>query len=298
VLVVAEEIRAALAAAGPVVALETTLVAHGFPAGEGIAVGRASEEQVRAAGAVPATIGVIEGAVRVGLGADELSRFDASASKAGPDRLAACVARRSVGATTVGGTLVACRLAGISVLATGGIGGVHRGFAARPDVSADLGELARSQVLVVCSGIKSLLDVGATVELLETLGVPLVGWRTDTLPRFYSAAGGPPLATRVESADDAARLARVHWELGGGAVVLAQPPPESFDAEPLIVGALDEAQRQGVSGGAVTPFVLARLHEHSQGRTLALNRELILANARLAGELAVALALVGGLAET
>ena len=291
-LVVGEEIRAVLAAAGPVVALETTLVAHGFPPGEGLGVGRSSEQEVRAAGAVPATTGVLDGALRVGLGPDELVRFDATAAKAGPDRLAACIAHGVVGATTVGGTLVACRSAGIRVLATGGIGGVHRGFAVRPDVSADLGELARSPVLVVCSGIKSILDVEATVEALETLGVPIVGWRTDTLPLFYSADGGPPLATRVDTTGAAVKLVRAHWELGGGAVVLAQPPPESFEAEPLIVEALDDAQRQGISGGAVTPFVLARLHEHSRGRTLAVNRELVLANARLAGELAVALAAV------
>jgi pseudouridine-5'-phosphate glycosidase len=290
VLVVAEEIRAALAAGGPVVALETTLVAHGFPAGEGVAVGRASEDHVRTAGAVPATVGVLDGALRVGLGADELARFTASATKAGPDRLAACAAQRSVGATTVGGTLVACRLAGIRVLATGGIGGVHRGFAARPDVSADLGELARSPVLVVCSGIKSLLDVRATLELLETLGVPLVGWRTATLPLFYTADGGPQLQTRVESVAETVRVVRAHWALGGGGVVLTQPPPESYEAEPVIAEALDEADRQGVSGRDVTPFVLARLHERSGGRTLAVNRDLIVANARLAGELAVELA--------
>ena len=289
-LAIAEEIDSAIAEDGPVVALETTLVAHGFPAGEGIAVARASEAAVRLAGALPATVGVLDGALRVGLTEAELERFDASATKAGPDGLAACVAQGAVGATTAGGTLVACRGAGIRVLATGGIGGVHRGFASRPDVSADLGELARSPVLVVCSGIKSLLDVAATVEVLETLGVPLVGWRTDTLPLFYSAAGGPTLATRVDAHAEAAQLARAHWSLGGAAVVLAQAPPASFDAEPLIAEALADAEAQGVSGRAVTPFVLGRLHERSDGRTLAVNRGLVLENARLAGEVAVALA--------
>jgi pseudouridine-5'-phosphate glycosidase len=289
-VVVAPEVESALESGRPVVALETTLIAHGFPTGEGLAVGRASEEQVRASGAIPATVGVLDGAVRVGLDAAELERFDGSAAKAGPDTLAACVAQGVVGATTVGGTLVACRAAGVRVLATGGIGGAHRGWTGRPDVSADLGALARTPALVVCSGIKSLLDVAATVELLETLGVPLAGWRTGTLPLFYAAAGGPPLRTQLETATEAARLARAHWELGGGAVVVAQPPPESYDAEPLIAEALAEAERQGVAGAAVTPFVLSRLHERSGGRTLAVNRELILANARLAGELAVALA--------
>jgi pseudouridine-5'-phosphate glycosidase len=167
---------------------------------------------------------------------------------------------------------------------------VHRGWAGRPDVSADLDQLARTRALVVCSGVKSLLDVPATVEVLETLGVPVVGWRTDTLPLFYSADGGPPLASRVDTAGEAAALARAHWALGGGGVVLAQPPPTSYEAEPLIAEALEAAEREGVSGAAVTPFVLGRLHERSDGRTLAVNRDLIVANARLAGELAVALA--------
>jgi pseudouridine-5'-phosphate glycosidase len=288
-VVVALEVERALEAGTPVVALETTLVAHGFPPGEGLAVGRASEERVRAGGAVPSTVGVLDGAVRVGLAAEELERFDASAVKAGPDTLATCVAQGVVGATTVGGTLVACRAVGIRVLATGGIGGMHRGWTTRLDISADLAELARTPVLVVCSGVKSLLDVAATVEALETLGVPLAGWRTDTLPLFYSAAGGPPLRIRVETAAETARLAHAHWDLGGGAVVVAQPPPESYDAEPLVAEALAEAERQGVAGAAVTPFVLSRLHERSGGRTLAINRELILANAGLAAEIAVAL---------
>ncbi len=289
-LVVAEELEQALAGDGAVVALETTLIAHGFPAGEGLAVGRASEAAVRSEGALPATVGVLDGALRVGLTEDELERFDSGARKAGPNAIAACVASGEVGATTVGGTLVACRAAGIRVLATGGIGGVHRGWTGRPDVSADLGQLARTRALVVCSGVKSLLDVPATLEVLETLGVPVAGWRTDTLPLFYSAEGGPPLASRVDTAAEAAALARAHWALGGAAVVLGQAPPTSYDAEPLIAEALEAAEREGVTGAAVTPFVLGRLHERSDGRTLAVNRDLIVANARLAGELAVALA--------
>ncbi len=287
-----EEVGEALRRGRPVVALETTLVAHGFPPGEGLAVALDSEQRVRDAGAMPATVGVLDGALRVGLDREELTRFDASARKAAPGDLAACIAQSVVGATTVGGTLVVCRLAGIRVLATGGIGGVHRGFPAPPDVSADLAELARSPALVVCSGVKSLLDVGATVEALETLGVPLAGWRTSTLPSFYSAQGGPPLATRIETSADAARLAAAHWELGGGAVVLARPPDESLEVEPLIDEALAEARAQHVDRAALTPFVLARLHERSGGATLRANRDLMLANAALAGEVAVALAAV------
>jgi len=236
---------------------------------------------------VPATIGVLDGEIRVGLTSAELERFDASARKLGPRDLAACVVQRAVGATTVGGTLVVCRAAGIRFMGTGGIGGVHRGYPSPPDVSADLGELARCQALVVSAGIKSLLDVPSTLELLETLGVPVLGYRTDTLPLFYTAAGGPPVPVRVDAADEAARIARAHWELGGHGLLLAQAPPTSLDdVEPLIEQALADAQRQGVTGQAVTPFVLSFLHERSEGRTLAVNRELVVANAGLASEVA------------
>jgi len=284
VIRVSEEVRAA----DVVVALETTLVAHGFPPGDGLAVAAESEQRVRDAGAVPATIGVLDGEIRVGLSLAELERFDASARKAGPRDLAACVAQGAVGATTVGGTLAVCRAAGILFMGTGGIGGVHRGFPHPPDVSADLGELARTPAVVVSAGIKSLLDVPATLELLETLGVPVVGFRTDRLPLFYSAGGGPPVPARAESPEEAARIARTHWDLGGGGLLLAQPPPNSLDdIEPLIEEALAEAGRRGVIGQAVTPFVLSFLHQHTGGRTLVANRELVVANAGLAAEVAV-----------
>jgi pseudouridine-5'-phosphate glycosidase len=287
VIRIEDEVRASRA----VVALETTLVAHGFPPGEGVEVGLRSEAAVRAGGGVPATIGVLDGEVVVGLTAAELERFDASARKLGPRDLAAAVAQRVVGATTVGGTLAVCRAAGIRVMATGGLGGVHRGWPTPPDVSADLGVLAQTPALVVSSGVKSLLDVPATAELLETLGVPVLGHRTDDLPLFYAAHGGPPVSARVESADEAARIARVHWELGGGGLLLGRPPDDSLDdVEPLIEEALAAAEREGVHGQAVTPFVLSYLHRESGGRTLAANRELIVGNARLAGEIAARLA--------
>jgi pseudouridylate synthase len=289
VIVVAPEVAEVLRDGGPVVALETTLVAHGFPPGEGVEVGLASERAVRAAGAVPATVGVLDGAVRVGLAAAELERFGPDARKAGPRDLAACAVQRAVGATTAGGTLAACRAAGIRFLGTGGLGGVHRGFPDPPDVSADLAEVARTPALVVSAGVKSLLDVPATAEALETLGVPVLGWRTDELPLFYAARGGPPVSARIEDAAEAAAVARGHWELGGAGILLARPPDESLDdADPLIEEALAEARRRGVSGQDVTPFVLARLHERSGGRTLRANRELVVANARLAAEVAVA----------
>ena len=244
---------------------------------------------MREAGAVPATVGVLDGEIRVGLTEEELRRFDAGARKVGPRDLAACVVQGAIGATTVGGTLAVCRAAGIRFMGTGGLGGVHRGFPHPPDVSADLGELARTQALVVSAGIKSLLDVPATLELLESLGVPVLGFRTNELPLFYTAHGGPAVPGRVESPDEAARIARAHWDLGGGGLLLARPPDRSLDdVEPLIEEALAEAERRGVTGQAVTPFVLSFLHERSEGRTLAANRELVVANAGLAAEVAVA----------
>jgi pseudouridylate synthase len=284
VIRVSDEVREAAA----VVALETTIVAHGFPAGEGVEVALECERRVREAGAVPATVGVLDGEIRVGLTVEELGRFSPKARKVGPRDLAACVTAREIGATTVGGTLAACRHAGIRFMATGGIGGVHRGE--RLDISADLIELSRSPVVVVSSGVKSMLDVEATAELLETLSVPVLGWRTDTIPRFYDAEGGPPVTQRVESVDEALRIARAHWELLGCGLVLANPPPRSIDVEALIDAALEDAVELGTTGQPLTPFVLGRLHEGSAGQTLELNRELAVANAGLAAELAVAAA--------
>jgi pseudouridylate synthase len=290
VIEVAPEVADALKRREPVVALETTLVAHGFPEGEGVAVGVESANRVRDTGAVPATVGVLDGAVRVGLSEADLERFTAEARKVGPRDLAAAVVQGAVGATTVGGTLAVCRAVGIGFMGTGGIGGVHRGD--RLDVSADLGELARTEALVVSSGVKSLLDVPATMELLETLGIPVLGFRTDEVPLFYTARGGPRLSSRVESAEEAAAIARTHWQLKRhSALLLAQPPPESLDdVEPLIEQALAAAEEEHVTGPAVTPFVLSFLHEQSGGRTLQVNRGLVLENAQLAAEVAVAYA--------
>ena len=288
-IVVADEVREALGGGRPVVALETTLIAHGFPPGEGVAVGLESERRVREAGAVPATVGVLDGEVRVGLGEDELERFGVDARKLGARDLAAAVVQNVVGATTVGGTLAVARAVGIRFMGTGGIGGVHRGWSTHLDVSADLAELAKTQVVVVSSGAKSILDVEATAEALETLGIPTLGYRTDTLPRFYDAGGGPPVSARVDSAAGAAEVARAHWELGGAGVVVGNPPAESLDdVDDLIAAALDEAWREGVNGQRVTPFVLAYLHRESGGRTLEANRRLVADNAALAGEIAAA----------
>lgn len=289
-LQVSDEVATALAERRPVVALETTLVAHGFPAPTGVEVGLASEAAVRAAGAVPATVGVLDGWIRVGLDAAELERFTPAARKLGPRDLAVCAVQRAPGATTVGGTLVAAAAAGIRFMGTGGLGGVHRGFPTPPDVSADLTACARQQTLITSSGVKSLLDVPATTELLETLGIPVLGYRTDTLPLFYQAAGGPPVSARVESAAEAARVATAHWQLGGAGILVGRPPDESIDVADLIEEIVAEAGADGVVGQAVTPYVLAALHERSGGETRRVNRDLIVANAGLAGEIAVAFA--------
>jgi pseudouridylate synthase len=285
------EVRAALESRRPVVALETTLVSHGFPEGEGAAVAAEAERRVRAAWAVPATVGVVDGVIQVGLTEEQLDRFGSSpeARKVGPRDLAVCAALGELGATTAGGTLAVCRAVGIGFLGTGGLGGVHRGWTERLDVSADLGELARTEALVVASGAKSLLDVQATAELLETIGVPVLGWRTETMPLFYAREGGPPVSARVLTVEEVARIAQYHWRLGRhSALLLARPPDESLDVEPLIQEGVAEAGRQGVRGQDVTPFVLAYLHEASGGATIEVNKKLIVENAALAGEVAVA----------
>jgi pseudouridine-5'-phosphate glycosidase len=285
---IGDEVRQALTEERAVVALETTLVAHGFPAPDGIEVGLASEAAVRAAGAVPASIGVLDGHVVIGLAADELERFTPEARKLGPRDLAPCAVQRAVGATTVGGTLTAAAVAGIRFMGTGGLGGVHRGFPTPPDVSADLGACARIPAVVASSGVKSLLDVPATMELLETLGVPVLGYGVDTLPLFYSADGGPPVAARVEDADEVARIADAHWRMHGNGILVGRPPDENLDVRDLTEEIVAEAAHRGIVGQAVTPYVLAALHERSNWETLRVNRDLIVANAGLAAEIAVA----------
>ena len=293
-LSVSDEVSHALASSGSVVALETTLVSHGFSAGRGLAVALESEERVRAAGAVPATVGIVEGVIRVGLDAAELERFAEAgnaARKVGARDIAACLVQRALGSTTVGGTLAACRMAGIRFMATGGIGGVHRGFADTPDISADLIQIANTPAVVVCSGAKSILDVPATAELLETLAVPVLGWQTPTIPLFYTAAGGPPVSAVVGRSVEAAEVAAAHWAVNpSGGIVLARPPANGLDLTEVIGRAVEQVREQGITGQAVTPAVLARIEDLSDGRSVAVNRALIADNASLAADVAVAYA--------
>lgn len=294
VLQVADEVADALRSGRPVVALETTLVSHGFSHGRGLLAAQQAERRVRAAGGVPCTIGVADGLIRAGLSAAEIGRFaeaGTAARKVGARDIAACLAQRTLGATTVGGTLSVCRLLGIRFMATGGIGGVHRGFAESLDISGDLVQLARTPAMVVSSGAKAILDVPATAELLETLGVPVLGWRTDTLPVFYRGAGGPPVAARVEAAGEAARVASIHWQLTGSCgLLLGRAPDPELDIEAVLAEAVARVHDAGVTGPAVTPAVLALVDELTGGQSVAVNQQLIADNAGLAAEVAVAYA--------
>ncbi len=296
---ISAEVREALARGRAVVALESTVIAHGLPAPENLETARAMEAEIRSAGAVPATVAVFSGRLRIGLGADELARLAAAESvgKVARRDLAAVLARAGDGATTVSATMAAAHAAGIPIMATGGIGGVHRATGGPPDISGDLVELSRTPVAVVCSGAKSFLNLAATLEALETLGVPVVGYRTGRFPAFHARESALPVPARVGSADEAARLIALQAALGGG-TVLANPVPADAAVDPADLArwtgqAVRAAVEAAISGAAATPFILSRMAELSGGRTVAANRALLVANARLAGEVAVALARSG-----
>jgi len=297
-LAIAKPIAEALAAGKPVVALETTLVTHGLPRGEGLGAALALEAEVARAGAVPATIGVLDDVARVGFTRAELERLAGAtnAAKLNLSNLAAGVASGEPGSTTVAATLQLAARAGIEVFATGGIGGVHRGAAESDDVSSDLAALARYPVAVVCAGAKAVLDLARTVERLETLGVPVLGYHTSSFPAFYRRDSGLPVDRAYDSLGDLARAIRVHYELGGPTgVVVANPIPLEHEMpEELyrrsLAAALEAAAAAGVRGRAVTPFLLERLRALTEGRSVFSNLALLKHNARVAGELAVALA--------
>lgn len=274
------------------VALESTIIAHGLPWPVNLDVARALEATVRAAGAEPATVAVIDGEIRIGLTDDELAalaRNGARYAKAGATDLAVHLARKSSAATTVSATAVLAARAGIRVFATGGIGGVHRGDSG--DVSHDLVALARTPIAVVSAGAKAILDLPRTLEMLETLGVLVIGYRTSELPAFYSRNSGLALEHRADSIDDLARIVRAHWQLGGGGILVANPIPEadSIELATTIEAAIAAAGTEHVSGKALTPFLLARIAAATP-RALEANRALAIADAAVAGELAVALA--------
>ena len=296
-IALSSEVEAALADNQPVVALESTLITHGLPFPENLSCARDAQDQIRAQGATPATIAVIDGQIRIGLEETELERIsqDDTTRKLSRHDLATACAKGLTGGTTVAATMICARKAGISVFATGGIGGVHRGWNRTLDVSADLQELAQTPVTVVCSGAKSLLDLSATIEMLETLGVPVVGFGTEELPAFFSAQSGISLHQFVDTVGEAADIIRTRRELGlSGGEVLAVPPPEALavalcDLENWTQTALTESQESGITGKSVTPYLLNRIAELSKGATLTVNTALILNNASIAGRLAVTL---------
>jgi pseudouridine-5'-phosphate glycosidase len=301
-LVVHPEVAEALADAGPVVALESTILAHGLPRGDNRRVADDIENAVRSGGAVPATVAVLDGVVRIGLTPEQLDRLCRSddVAKLSSRDVGVAVALRLTGATTVASTAALAHRAGIQVFATGGLGGVHRGAAETFDISADLGVLGTTPVVVVCAGVKSILDVAATLERLETLSVPVLGYRTDRFPGFYLTDSGYPVPWRVESAAEAAAVAHARSVLGTDAagVVLANPLPEARQVDPvvhdrLVAAGLVDLARAGVTGKDVTPRLLEYFHENSGGESLRANVELVLANAALAAEVAVELAALG-----
>lgn len=295
------EVAAARKAGLPIVALESTIIAHGLPRPRNLETARAMEATVREAGAVPATIAVARGRIWIGLD-DELLAEIASADnvmKVSRRDLAACITNDRLGATTVAGTMIAAHLAGIRVFATGGIGGVHRGAERDFDVSADLEELARTPVAVVCSGAKSILDLPKTLEVLETKGVPVCGWRTDEFPAFYSRSSGLAVPLRCDDVEALARGLDIQRRLGfqSGALIVNPIPEAAALPDELIESAVHDALQvaadAGIGGKDVTPFLLARIVELTHGRSVDANVALVLSNARLAADLAVALAALG-----
>jgi len=290
------EVAAALTLGGKVVALESTVISHGLPRPHNLETAQRMEAAVRKEGAVPATIGLLNGRFIVGLSHEEIELL-ANADevhKVSRRDLSAVLASRKLGATTVAATILIASQAGISVFATGGIGGVHRGVQETLDISADLAELARTPVAVVCSGAKIILDLPRTLELLETLGVPVVGFRTSSFPAFYVRESGLNLDLRVESAEEAARLMSIQWQLGlSSGIVFCNPPPESSaldraQTESLIKTALIAANSEGIRGKAVTPYLLSYLSQASGGATLKANMDLLVSNASVAAQIAVA----------
>ncbi len=291
------EVKAALEAGKAVVALESTIISHGMPYPQNIQMAQKVESIVRSAGAVPATIALMDGKIKIGLTAQELEVFASSSgvAKVSMRDLPGIIARKQLGATTVATTMYAAHLAGIKVFVTGGIGGVHRGFEETMDVSADLEELAQTDVVVICAGAKAILDLPRTMEYLETKGVPVIGYRTDVLPAFFTAKSDIPLVERADSPEEIAKiiLAKDQLEMRGGMLVV-NPIPEEYSLDHEIIdqvieGAVQAAQEQGVSGKNITPFLLSEITKRTEGKSLEANLHLVYNNALVGGQIATAL---------
>ncbi|WP_327105126.1 pseudouridine-5'-phosphate glycosidase [Nonomuraea glycinis] len=292
-----DEVAEALATGAPLVALESTIISHGLPQPRNLEVARELEEIVRAAGAVPATIAVLDGVARIGLSEVELERVasESGLRKLGQRDLPVASALKASGATTVSATSFLAARAGIRVFATGGLGGVHRGWTEEQDESADLDTLARTRITVVCAGVKSILDVPATLQRLETRGVTVAGYRTDTFPGFYLNSSGLPVEWRIESPEDAAAIMRGQDAFGGdeSALIVANPVPADQQLDPalhdrVLAEALDAAARDGVTGQAITPFLLGYLVRGTSGASLEANLAAVRGNTALAAQISLA----------
>jgi len=292
------EVEAARAAGKPVVALESTIISHGMPFPQNLDTAAGLEELIRKEGAAPATIAILGGRVKIGLSPDELEHLSRAKDilKASRRDVPAVIAGRRDAATTVAATMLCAELGGIRVFATGGIGGVHRGGEKSLDISADLEELGRTSVAVVCAGAKAILDIGRTLEYLETRGVPVIGYATNDFPAFYTRESGFTVDYRLDSPRDIANLMKAKWDLGlSGGVLIGNPVPEADAADKetidrAITRALSEAQNEGIHGKGVTPYLLSRLVELTEGKSLVTNIALVRNNARLAARIAAAYA--------
>ena len=293
-ILISDEVTNGLTSSHPIVALESTLISHGLPAPDNLEVAKDTEKIIRENGGIPATIAVIEGKIRIGLTNNELELLATSDSveKLSRNNLATAIAKNMTGATTVAATMICARRAGISIFATGGIGGVHRNWQESFDISADLSELMRTPLTIVCSGAKSILDLPATMEYLETIGVPIIGLGTNELPAFFSSKSGIELKQTVNDSKEAAAIIheRRNIELEGGEII-AVPPPEDTTlppsaVRPWIEAALNNAQNKNIKGSKITPFVLDQLHALSNGQTLKTNISLIKNNAKIATQIA------------
>jgi len=290
--IIAPEVRIALDLGAPIVALESTVITHGLPRPQNLELARNMEKNIREAGATPATIALLEGKIHIGLSDEELVRLSESEStlKVSHRDFAAAIIKKLNGGTTVAGTMYAANMAGIKVFATGGIGGVHKESAF--DISTDLRSLAEIPTIVVCAGAKAILDLPATLEYLETMGVPVVGYRTDEFPAFYSRESGLGVSARLDTPNEIAQFAKAHWDLGMKSGILAANPIPAADAipaaklEPIIAQASAEAVEKGIHGQKLTPFLLGRISELTKGKSLKANLALLLNNARLAAEIA------------
>lgn len=289
------EVAQAKADGRAVVALESTIISHGMPYPQNVATAREVEAIIRSEGAVPATIGIIQGRVKIGLTDEELESFgqNRSVEKVSRRDFPLLIAQKMDGATTVAGTMIAAQWAGIQVFVTGGLGGVHRGVSESWDISADLTELAQTDVAVVCAGVKSILDIPKTLEFLETYGVPVIGYKTDEFPAFFTRSSGCPVLQRVDELSKLAAIIKTKYEMGlKGGVVVANPIPVEHEIPAIeitrtIEDALRDAGTQGIQGKAVTPFLLKNIVERTQGRSLKSNIELVKNNARVGAQLAV-----------